>query len=292
MPATTFTLHSPETGTDYHLRLEAPAAAEHDSAPLPAVFFMDGDDRFSFAVAADRALRRAREIPPLLLVGVGYGASYAQAANKRGRDYTPAAHADEPSSGGADAFLAFRTRTLRPELPRRHPLRADARGIAGHSLGSLLVRHALFREPPFVTHYLARAPSIWWDDRSLLRLAAARHRRNSSLPARLFLTVGHDDSSSMTGDLTLLETQPAAQPFRDLRVAARRFPGRHRYDVLPDAFRTGLATLFSSRRNLRSPRAAHAAPSRPPSTSSLRAEKSSTATRDRPTFAATPASGA
>jgi len=238
-----FHLRSPENGTDYVIYVHSPLSPTLNS-PVPAVLFMDGDDQFRFAITAYDQLRRASLCPPLLLVGIGYGASYAKPANKRGRDYTPTPHSDEPTSGGADVFLAFLTQTLWPELARRFPVREDMRGIAGHSLGSLLALHALFREPLFFTHYLASAPSIWWDDRSILRLAAARRQRNGQLPAHLFLSVGESDTSSMIGDLALLEQHLAAQPFRDLRITAQRFPGRDHYNVIDAAFRAGLRALF------------------------------------------------
>jgi hypothetical protein len=206
---------------------------------------MDGDDQFSFAVAAYRELRTAGAVPPLLLVGVGYGASYTQANNRRGRDYTATPHSDEPTSGGADKFTEFLQATLWPELVRRYPVDGHKRGIAGHSLGSLLVLHALWQEPAFFTHYLASAPSIWWDDRSILGEAARRHERNPVLPARLYLSVGEKDSASMTGDLTLLEQQLATNPFAQLELTIKRFPRRNHFNVLPDAFREGLATLFA-----------------------------------------------
>jgi predicted alpha/beta superfamily hydrolase len=185
-------------------------------------------------------------VAPLLLVGVGYGASYGKPANKRGRDYTPTAHAYEPESGRADAFLKFLQRTLWPELQRRYPVRDDRRGIAGHSLGSLLVLYALFHQPRFFTHGLASAPSIWWDERSFLRIAARRRRRSAMLPAQLFLSAGAKDSESMLADLARFEQQLAAKPFRGLEVTSRRFPRRDHYNVLPVAFRDGLSTLFGA----------------------------------------------
>lgn len=238
-----FQLHSPETGTDYLVYVDAPDP-QVAPGPWPAVLFMDGDDQFSFAVEAGRELRAAGRGPPLLLVGVGYGASYTQAANRRGRDYTPTPHSDEPTSGGAENFLKFLGGTLWAELARRFPLSQDVRGIGGHSLGSLLVLHALWQEPLFFTHYLASAPSIWWADRSILEQGLRRRERSAALPARLFLSVGEEDSASMTGDLRLLEEQLAARPFAGLEVIRRRFPGRNHFNVLPDAFRAGLVALF------------------------------------------------
>lgn len=206
---------------------------------------MDGDDQFRFAVAAYREARAANRVPPLVLAGVGYGASYTKPANKRLRDYTPTAMATEAESGGAEAFGAFLAETLWPELARRFPLRADARGLAGHSLGSLAVLHALFRRKPFFNRLLASAPSLWWDNRAILCHAENLQRTGVALPAKLFLCVGEEDTPSMTGDLELLEQQLAARPFPGLEITARRFPARDHYNVLPEAFREGLTTLLA-----------------------------------------------
>lgn len=241
--APAFILPSPQTGTDYPIYLAAPAAAE-STEPVPAVVFLDGDDQFRFAVEAYRELHAAGEVPALLLAGVGYGASYTKPANKRLRDYTPTPLDTEPESGRAEAFLAFLTDTLWPELARRHRVRDDVRGLAGHSLGSLLVVHALFRPRPFFNRALASAPSLWWDNRAVLCAAQQVQRTGTALPARLFLSVGEEDSASMTGDLDQLEAQLAALPFPQLEIVSRRFPQRNHFNVLPDAFRAGLKALF------------------------------------------------
>jgi predicted alpha/beta superfamily hydrolase len=237
-----FTLRSPQTGTDYTIFLETPPASDH--GPHPAVFFMDGDDQFRFAVEAYRGLRAANRVPPLVLAGVGYGASYLKPANKRLRDYTPTAMATETGSGGADAFIAFLAETLWPELARRFPLRTDVRGLAGHSLGSLVVLHALFQPKPVFNRLLASAPSLWWDNRAILCHVQNLQRTGVALPAKLFLCVGEDDTPSMTGDLDQLEQRLLAKPFPGLEISSRRFSQRDHYNALPDALRDGLTTLF------------------------------------------------
>lgn len=190
-------------------------------------------------------MRAAGRVPPLLLAGIGYGASYTKPANRRLRDYTPTAMATEAGSGAADSFVLFLCDTLWPDLAGRYPLRTDLRGLAGHSLGSLLVLHALFQRRPFFHRLLASAPSLWWDNRALLCQAQQLQASGVALPARLFLSVGEGDTPSMMGDLELLEDQLAAQPFADLQVISRRFPGRDHYNVLPDAFGEGMAALYA-----------------------------------------------
>jgi uncharacterized protein len=248
MSSPVFTLGCPARGTNYHIYVEAPEAAPVE--PMPAVLFMDGDDQFDAVVAANAAARAAGEVPPLLLVGVGYGASYTKPANKRLRDYTPTAMATEPESGGADGFHHFLADTLWPELARRYSIRPDCRGLAGHSLGSLLVLHALFQRRPFFHRFLASAPSVWWDNRAVLCAAQNLQRTGIALPARLFLSAGANDTPSMMGDLEMLEQQLAALPFPQLEVISRRFPDRDHYNVLPDAFRAGLAALFTEPRKI------------------------------------------
>jgi len=239
-----FKLTSPETGTEYFLYVEEPKDLP---GPWPVVFFMDGDDQFSAGVAAYQQALDLGMVAPLLLVGVGYGASYSKKANKRGRDYTPTAHSDEPTSGGAATFYQFVTGTLWNELSQRYPIDPKQRGIAGHSLGSLFVLYALLQEPLFFTHYLASAPSIWWDNRGILKIAAARYATKSELSAKLFLSVGEKDSESMTGDLSLLEQQLTANPFHGLDVATRLFARRTHFNVLPEAFEAGLSFLFGAK---------------------------------------------
>ncbi len=238
-----FVSRSSETGTAYVIYVDAPGPASAPG-PWPAVLLMDGDFFFDAAVEAGRALRKSGRIPPTILVGVGYGTGFGEPGNLRGRDYTPTAAAEEPSSGGADRFLAYLSGSLWPELARRYPLRESGRGIAGHSVGSLLVLHALFQARPFFNVALASAPSIWWDGRSILRLAAALRDRKASLSGHLYLAAGEDDSPSMIGDLALLEKQLKARPFKGLRVDSERFAGRDHYDVVPDTLRAGLATLL------------------------------------------------
>jgi predicted alpha/beta superfamily hydrolase len=238
-----FLSHSPETGTDYTIYIDAPANSA-PGAPLPAVLVMDGDYFFDAVVQESRALSGAGRIPPTVVVGVGYGVGFGMPGNFRGRDYTPTASRDEPSSGGADRFLSYLTATLWPELVRRHPLRETGRAIAGHSLGSLLVLHALFQPKPFFDRALASAPSIWWDDRSILGAISSLRDRTPTLEGVLYLGVGEDDSPSMSSDLGLLEKQLKDRPFKGLRVVSEVFPGRDHYNVLPLTVGAGLASLL------------------------------------------------
>jgi len=252
---TTFSINSPQTGTDYRIFVEAPETAD-EPGPWPALLFMDGDDIFKFAITAYSELRASNAVPPLLLVGVGYGAipmlfgdwttfTFTRSVNRRLRDYTATHMQTEPESGGAHAFVAFLADTLLPELAQRHPVRSAACGLAGHSLGALAVIHALFQAKPVFTRFLASSPSLWWDDRSPLKPIATRRENSPKLSAKLYLSVGSDDAPEMTGDFTLLEQQLTTNPFDGLELTIRRFPQRDHYNVIVEALREGMLKLFA-----------------------------------------------
>lgn len=238
-----FRSRSPETGSNYAIYVDAPDPRKHPG-PWPAVLVTDGDYFFDPAVEAARELSAQAKIPAVLVVGIGYGAGFGSDANHRGRDYTPTASSMEPRSGGAGVFLKYLTQTLWPELARHYPLREDSRVIAGHSLGSLFALFAAFQRRPFFDKILASAPSVWWDDRSLLTHADRLRDAQAALAVTLYLGVGADDTLSMTGDLALLEQQLALRPFDGLRVISEKFPGRDHYNVVGDTLRAGFHALL------------------------------------------------
>lgn len=238
-----FISHAASAATDYVVYVDAPPVEAGDQR-LPAVVVLDGDHFFEEAV---RELQRAGEIPPLLVAGIGYGRRFGDPGNRRGRDFTPTASHEEPESGGAAAFLQHLATHLWPELERRYALDRRNSVLAGHSLSALFVLYALFQDEPLLRRAIAGAPSIWWDNRSVLAHVRRAHARRDALDAELYVGVGDEETPSMLGDLALFQEQLRTQPFRGLAWDVHGFPERDHYTLLPDLFRGGLRALFGRR---------------------------------------------
>ncbi|MEZ0217104.1 MAG: alpha/beta hydrolase [Rariglobus sp.] len=244
MPPSQPAFHLDALSTRYSIYIDAPAVFL--PGPWPVLLCLDGDDQFPLLREARASLVSTHPaLASLLLVGIGYGASYQEPGNRRTRDYTSVPIEGAPDGGGADAFLDFLKTTLWPELARRYPIHPDIRGIAGHSLGALFALHALFKPAPFFNRILASAPSIWWGDCILLQQAADLRAAQATLPARAYLSVGLRDSTSMVTDLDLLESQLSARPFTNLVLHHERFPKKNHFNSINPGFRGGLTALFS-----------------------------------------------
>lgn len=239
-----FVARRSDTGNHYPVYVEAPAGA-CATGPLPSIVLMDGDFVFDMARQVARDLIASGRVPPFVLAAVGYGAGFGQPGNHRVRDYTPTPFIGEPESGGAEAFVQFLCRELWPTLAGRHNLDPQARGIGGHSLGSLLALHAVFRKDPFFRTGWISSPSVWWDDRSILGSVSRLRQRHDRLDARLYLSVGESDTPSMTGDLALLRTLLEESPFDGLSLVWETFAGRDHYNVVEDALGKGLVAVLT-----------------------------------------------
>ncbi len=239
-------------------RLTISVAAPADPMPdtgVPTLYLLDGDLLFGMAAEIARAVSSVAAFPAHYVVGIGYDATYADVLKFRTADLAPpiAAKALESlgglgvaiggaEGGGADAFLAFLTDRLRPEITRRYPQTAESPQILfGHSLGGLFAAHALLTRPSSFDAFIASSPSLWWNGFAILDelpMFAERLAVLSRQP-RVFVDVGAWEQELPTSvpdgiGVTLEEAQAQIRAAR-MVDAAREFA-----DALRDA---GVADL-------------------------------------------------
>ena len=191
-------------GRAYRLRIATPYGPPPASG-YPVVYVLDGDGYFgTFADAARLRAAAGMEIPHAVVVGVGYPAEdFTGALGRRFLDLTPtepdaaekANHSfasGELRYAGADDFLEILTGEVRPRVAGVLPLDPAREAVFGHSLGGLFVLYSLFRRPEAFSAWLSLSPSIWWDNRTVLKGEAGFTAALPALarPPKLFVGVG------------------------------------------------------------------------------------------------------
>lgn len=101
----------------------------------------------------------------------------------------------------ADAFLDFIEHELQPLVAREFPVDDRRNTLFGQSFGGLLVLHALFTRPGLFADHVAASPSIWWNDRHILKEHDAYvGRATDARPeARVLITVGSQEQTPPPG---------------------------------------------------------------------------------------------
>ena len=199
------TLQSDAVGDAFEITVAPPPAGTE--GPVGVVYFTDATTRIGTAVETVRSLSTIGEIPPLLLVGVGYaiGGDYAPlgAASARGTSRprpspNPAEHAaiapkpsdaDPVETGGAPRFLDFLADELQPWVRDRYDVSDDSVYI-GNSLGGLFGVYTLFHRPAAFRRYIIGSPWLCWDVETTTAYEAAYAADHSDLDATVFIAAG------------------------------------------------------------------------------------------------------
>lgn len=238
---------------------------------LPVVYVLDGNLNFPLAASISRYLHQSGELPPMIVVGVGYAPDISAPVN-RNRDLTPSVDVEwarnarnarfphnlpegiEP--GGAKAFGEFLKQQVMPLIAETYPVDSSDQTLVGHSLGGLFALNLLLTEPTLFQRYVIGSPSAWWDERFIFALEENFSSENSDLNARVFMSVGgREDSPQMRTTIRDLNLQLRQRDYAGLVLDYYEFPSETHFSVIPAVLSRGLKSVFSDFQSL-APRAA------------------------------------
>ena len=141
-------------------------------------------------------LIEAGKIPPIVIAGVDH------LGPKRGSDMTPTT-GDRAGTGGGAAYGRFVMEDVLPYLAASYGVRVDDIAMGGSSLGGLITLAIASQFPGRISKLLVMSPSVWWDDRVILR----RLRRTSLRPRpRVWLDIGRREGARAILDTRALRT--------------------------------------------------------------------------------------
>ncbi len=181
-----------------------PGYHDEPNRSYPVLYLHDGQNVFDdlpmspFGVqwgvdTTARALMHAHVIEPLILVAIG------NAGRDRIDEYTPTRDSAHDAGGQADQYGQMLVYEIKPFIDHTYRTRRSARdtGLAGSSLGGLLTLHLGLTHSMVFGKLALLSPSVWWDDRWIVRQLSADSSRRPSL--KIWLDVGTGEKRMLKG---------------------------------------------------------------------------------------------
>lgn len=168
----------------------------------PALYLHDGQNLFDGATSfvegkewrvdeTAQRLIRTREIEPIIIVGI-----YNTGVN-RVDEYTPTRDSSRKMGGQADFYGRLIVEELKPFIDSEYRTLSDAAntGLGGSSLGGLVTLYLGLRYPSYFGKLAVISPSLWWDNRCILRSLEAMNEKH---PTRIWLDMGTSEGIPMS----------------------------------------------------------------------------------------------
>lgn len=252
----------PASGREYQVFVQLPPsyAAEPDRR-YPVLFVTDADYAFPIIRQLGRRLNLdGPAVEEFILVGLSYAQGDNGAAS-RNRDYTPTANGPRRASstehGGGPAYQAYLKTQVLPFMDARFRTDPSRRILLGHSYGALLGLQILFTEPELFSGYALGSPSIWFDQRHVLKMEADYAARRTDLDADVFIYIGefeghgptpqHTTGPDMVADVATLEATLRSRNYPRLTLGSEVLNDEDHLSVAPRGFTRALFALLPAR---------------------------------------------
>ena len=197
----TFTVQSKQVGEVRTINVWTPENYKSNTDSLMVLYMPDGGIKEDFPHIANtlNSLIKENKIPPVILVGIEN--------TQRRKDLTGPTTVEKdkeiaPIVSGSAQFRAFINDELIPEINKRYRT-TTKKGIIGESLAGLFVTETFLLKPEMFDFYIAFDPSLWWNDKYLIK-TANEHLDNfpSAKKTFWFAGSGAKDISETVGKLS------------------------------------------------------------------------------------------
>ncbi len=240
--ATTVTM-SPRPDAEYRLYVAVPVGYDEAPSSYPVVYLLDGDWYFALTVSTSRLLEVGGEVPPAIVVGIGYGGTVMSQRQRRWRDFTPAADQALAGSGRANAFLSDLRDAIIPYVQSRYRTNGD-RVLIGHSLGGLFALHAMMREPRLFGRVVMGDPA-WWPAGGAIWADEQTFRRHSTFQGRAFVALSDLDGRRNPEEMRKLSAMLVGHAGVGFNWVARTLPDTSHQSSVGALVAAGLRWVFA-----------------------------------------------
>lgn len=224
---------------NYRLLISMPARAAPPQGH-PVVYLIDGNLHFGIAVDTMRVQACWPDVRDAVIVGIGYPTErVVDALTLRMDDLTTPLREPLASTpwfrrmppaatgyGKLDDYLRMLDEEVKPRVAEIVATDPRDQTLMGHSLGGLATLHALFRRTASFQHFVAIAPSIWWNDREVLahEPAFVERVRRGEVRARALVSVGGLESTVRWPAVAADKLPAPRETFQDMCDDCRMVP--------------------------------------------------------------------
>jgi predicted alpha/beta superfamily hydrolase len=254
----------------YQISVALPDGYTKEHTPYPVLYMADANGEFGTVVETARLLAFGKDIPDLVIVGIGYpnpGQGFKASNAARTLDLTPVedpawVRAQEKlsmerglppaqTSGWASAFLMFIRNELVPSIEKTYNVSRQDRAWFGHSFGGLFGAYALFHNDGLFNRFIIGSPSLWWNNRTILSIEDSFGASKKPLPAKLFFAVGLLEQSMapempMVSDLREFSDRLKRRNYAGLELQTHFFEDEDHGSVVAGTISKGLRYIYSN----------------------------------------------
>jgi len=240
------TIHSKIIDDDYYLYIKLPKDYEETDSAYPVIYLLDGDIAFTMAWSSVRYLQYGKELPDVIIVGIGYGSLLSSdEENMRERDYTISKLSNRSESGGGENFLKFLKSELIPYVDSEYRTNPKKRIINGYSFGGLFVMYTLVNEPELFRGWIAGSPYLSFDNEYLLEQMNHPSDQLKNSNSKLFISFGElEDEDLYAKPITEIVAKLNELNFDKTQIRKRVFEGGTHFTCPSEAMVYGLKFLF------------------------------------------------
>lgn len=258
-----WTLTSQKVGDVFTIRVALPASYEGSEKAYPVLYTLDGDRSFGLVASTMAYINlgsnfgMGKQIPEMIVVGIGYERGVIPWLFTRVRDFTPTEdptfnynnpNFHIPVSGKAESFLHCLRKELMPALMAQYRIDPALKVVASHSMSGLFALYAMLQPESLFQKYLITCPFVGWDNKVIFRLEETYAQQHQELQAEVFMALtGHEPTPPYREEVQEFFERLQTRQYRNFRGHLASYLEDNHFSVWPKSLIDGLVYLFNEK---------------------------------------------
>ena len=262
-------IFSKEIGQKFLINVGLPPNYSKENNKYPVVYVTDAGSNFSGLMSSVPLMQLVNDLPHFILVGIDYKSKNSNdSMSLRNRDLTPTndlvwmstqkemykifGDLPEAEPGGAKKFLEFIDQKVKPLINKNYYTDSSDQTYCGYSLGGLFGLYTLFTSPESFNRYVLGSPSIWWDNKYILKVEEDYAKDNNKLSANVFLSIGEleeegeqADTFKMISNVKALSKTIQSRNYKGLILKTAILEDETHCSAVSATLNRGLRSVFS-----------------------------------------------